>query len=194
MSVPYAPPSLNTLPQLLRRLGVTNFYIQVFQEEGRADAELDRDPYDSLIRIYHAASGEAVEGAQFAFVPDEGLLAQAPRPECLSFLDETTLREMAEDFARSGFRGGLNWYRNMEPNAGLLRPWFGQPIAQPSLFVAGARDAVLKFPGSRSAMQAHAVTLPGLRGNVLVEGAGHWVQQERPAEVNAALLDFLRQL
>lgn len=194
MSVPYAPPGDRSLPEVLRKLGLTNFYIQYFQEEGRAERELDLDPEDALARIYLAASARAPEGAGFAIVPAEGLLARAPRPDRLDWLDEATLREMAEDFRRSGFRGGLNWYRNLDRNRDLLTAWRGQPILQPSLFIAGQSDAVLKFPGSRSAMDAHPRTLPGLQGDMLIEGGGHWVQQERPHEVNALLLKFLRAL
>ncbi len=195
MSVPYSPPSARSLPEVLRKLGLDDFYILYFQEEGRAERELDLDPEDSLARVYLAASGDAPKGAGFARVPTEGLLANAPRPQVQpSWLPQDLLSEMAEDFGGAGFRGGLNWYRNMDRNRDLLAPWRGQPIRQPSLFVAGAKDAVIRFPGSAGAMEAFPQTLPGLRGSIMVEGAGHWVQQERPAEVNAALIDFLRGL
>jgi pimeloyl-ACP methyl ester carboxylesterase len=195
MSVPYSPPSARSLPEVLRRMGLESFYILYFQEEGRAEKELDLDPEDSLAKVYLAASGDAPKGAGFAIVPPEGLLAKAPRPEVQpAWLPQGELAEMAADFRRAGFRGGLNWYRNMDRNRDLLAPWRGQPIRQPSLFVAGARDAVIRFPGSAGAMDAFPQTLPGLRGSVLVEGAGHWVQQERPIEVNEALLAFLRGL
>jgi len=195
MSVPYSPPSARSLPEVLRRMGMENFYILYFQEEGRAESELDLDPEDSLAKVYLAASGDAPKGAGFALVPPEGLLANAPRPAVQpDWLPQAELAAMAADFRRAGFRGGLNWYRNMDRNRDLLSAWRGQPIRQPSLFVAGAKDAVIRFPGSAGAMDAFAQTLPGLRGSVLVEGAGHWVQQERPDAVNAALLEFLRGL
>ena len=195
MSVPYSPPSARSLPEVLRRMGMENFYILYFQEEGRAESELDLDPEDSLAKVYLAASGDAPKGAGFALVPPEGLLANAPRPAVQpDWLPQAELAAMAADFRRAGFRGGLNWYRNMDRNRDLLSAWRGQPIRQPSLFVAGAKDAVIRFPGSAGAMDAFAQTLPGLRGSVLVEGAGHWVQQERPDAVNAALLEFFRGL
>ena len=195
MSVPYSPPSARSLPEVLRRMGMENFYILYFQEEGRAESELDLDPEDSLAKVYLAASGDAPKGAGFALVPPEGLLANAPRPAVQpDWLPQAELAAMAADFRRAGFRGGLNWYRNMDRNRDLLSAWRGLPIRQPSLFVAGTKDAVIRFPGSAGAMDAFAQTLPGLRGSVLVEGAGHWVQQERPDAVNAALLEFLRGL
>jgi pimeloyl-ACP methyl ester carboxylesterase len=195
MSVPYSPPSARSLPEVVRRMGLESFYILYFQEEGKAERELDLDAEDSLARVYLSASGDAPKGAGFALVPPEGLLAQAPRPEAQpDWLPQAELSAMADDFRQAGFRGGLNWYRNMDRNRDLLAAWRGLPIRQPSLFVAGERDAVIRFPGSAGAMEAFPRTLPGLRASVLVEGAGHWVQQERPDAVNAALLEFLRGL
>ena len=95
-------------------------------------------------------------------------------------------------FRKSGFRGGLNWYRNLARNWALLAPWAGATIRQPALFIAGERDAVVGW--SRKAIERLPKTLPDLRGLHLILGAGHWVQQERPEEVNAALLAFLRGL
>jgi pimeloyl-ACP methyl ester carboxylesterase len=191
MSVPWSPPSSRSLPEVLRTMGLERFYILYFQEEGRAEAELELDPEDALARVYHSASGDCAGGG-FAMVPEAGLLAEAPRPDRRpAWLPQNLLDEMAADFRTAGFRGGLNWYRNMDRNRDLLAPWRGRPITQPSLFVAGTRDAVIRFPGSASAIEAYPQTLPGLRGTVMVEGAGHWVQQERPEPVNAALLEFL---
>ena len=98
------------------------------------------------------------------------------------------------EFQRTGFRGGLNWYRAIRPSWELLAPWRGLPIRQPSLFIAGDRDDVMKFPTSRAAVSRFAQTLPGLRGCHILEGAGHWVQRERASEVNSLLLEFLRGL
>ena len=88
-------------------------------------------------------------------------------------------------------RGGLNWYRNLRRNWELGGPWRGQPIRQPSLFIAGSKDGVLRFPAAQSQLDSFPKTLPGLRGSHILAGAGHWVQQERPAEVNRLLIDFL---
>ena len=107
---------------------------------------------------------------------------------------EADLDYYAGEFARTGFRGGLNWYRNLRRNWELGGPWRGQPIRQPSLFIAGSRDGVLRFPAAKSQLEAYPKTLPGLRGSHILEGAGHWVQQEQPAEVNKLLIDFLKGL
>ena len=98
------------------------------------------------------------------------------------------------EFARTGFRGGLNWYRNITRSWELLAPWRGAPIRQPSLFIAGDRDDVMRMPASAAAVARFDRSLPGLRGSHVLAGAGHWVQRERAAEVNALLIEFLRGL
>jgi pimeloyl-ACP methyl ester carboxylesterase len=108
------------------------------------------------------------------------------RPEDLDYY--------VQEFSRTGFRGGLNWYRNLRRNWELAAPWRGQPIRQPSLFIAGSRDGVLKFPAAQSQLDAYPRTLTGLRGSHILDGAGHWVQQERPDEVNRLLIGFLKGL
>jgi len=94
----------------------------------------------------------------------------------------------------TGFRGGLNWYRAIRRSAELLAPWYGCPIRQPSLFIVGSRDDVLRFPGMQQRVAALPQVLPGLRGAHVLEGAGHWLQRERAHEVNRLLLAFLNEL
>jgi pimeloyl-ACP methyl ester carboxylesterase len=101
---------------------------------------------------------------------------------------------VAGEFKRTGFRGGLNWYRNFRRTAELMAPWRGCKIAQPSLFVAGSRDDVLRFPGAEARLQQLPSLLTGLRGSHVLQGAGHWIQRERATEVNALLIDFLKSL
>ena len=104
------------------------------------------------------------------------------------------IAEYASVFKRTGFRGGLNGYRNLARSWELMAPWRSAVIRQPSLFIAGARDDVLRFPHSRANIARFAQTLPGLRGSHILDGAGHWIQRERAAAVNDLLLGFLRGL
>lgn len=193
MSVPYAPPASVDLLTALARRGLSTFYMQYFQAPGVAEAEFERDLDDTLRRIHFSGSGDAPEGLAFGLMaPGHGFLHHTVRPETLpGWMDEATLAEYVAAFRRSGFRGGLNWYRNLHRSWELLAPWRGQPIRQPSLFIAGERDAVLRFPSSKAQIAAYPTTLPGLRGCHLLPGAGHWIQRERADEVNARLLDFL---
>jgi pimeloyl-ACP methyl ester carboxylesterase len=196
MSVPYAPPGYVDILSALEKLGITDFYLQYFQKPGVPEAELQQDIRGALRRLYYTASGDLAEqGKGFGRLPTGTLLGNTVDPATLpAWLSDADLDYYAGEFARAGFRGGLNWYRNLRRNWELMGPWRGQPIRQPSLFIAGSRDGVLKFPAAQAQLDAYPKTLPGLRGSHILEGAGHWVQQERAAEVNRLLVDFLKGL
>jgi len=194
LSVPFAPRGDLDFLSALRKVGITTFYSQYFQEPGVAEAEFERDVRSALRRIYCTAGGETddVSKGFTTLQPGQGFLANTVDPtELPPWLTERDLDWYAGEFSRTGFRGGLNWYRNFTRNWRLTAPWHGQPIRQPSLFIAGTRDAVLRFPGARNRIDAFSQTLPGLQAVHLIDGAGHWIQQERPEEVNRALLQFL---
>ena len=196
MSVPYAPPGYIDILSALEKLGIDNFYLQYFQKPGVAEAELQQDIRGALRRLYYTAGGEMVEKDKgFGRLTGGTLLANTDDPETLTaWLGDADLDYYAGEFARAGFRGGLNWYRNLRRNWELSGPWRGQPIRQPSQFIAGSRDGVLRFPAAKSQLDAYPTTLPGLRGSHILEGAGHWVQQERAADVNRLLIEFLKGL
>jgi pimeloyl-ACP methyl ester carboxylesterase len=111
-----------------------------------------------------------------------------------SWLSEQDLAYIAAEYRRTGFRGGLNLYRAIDQNWELLAPWQGATISQPALFIAGSRDAIINTPGGRASLAAMPSVVPNLRRTLLIEGAGHYIQQERPEQVNAALVEFLRTL
>ena len=98
------------------------------------------------------------------------------------------------EFKRSGFRGGLNWYRNIDRNWELLAPFAGAKVTVPALYMAGDRDLVVAFQGMDQVIANLANGVPRLRGKIMLPGCGHWTQQERASEVNATMIDFLRQL
>ena len=196
MSVPFTPPGKIDLLSALEAQGVTTFYMQYFQTPGVAEAELERDVAASLRRIYFSGSGDGPERATFGVLaPGAGVLSNTVDPATLpAWLPPEDIAFYAGEFRRAGFRGGLNWYRNLRRSWELLMPWRGCVIRQPSLFIAGARDNVLKFPASQAQIDAYPRTLPGLRGGHILEGAGHWIQRERAEAVNALLLGFLKGL
>lgn len=196
MSVPWTPPSHVNLLAALEKQGIRTFYMQYFQRPGVAEAEFERDVPASLRRIYFSGSGDAPERSTFGVLSEGGgFLENTIDPPVLPrWLGQKDLDYYAGEFKRAGFRGGLNWYRNLARNWELTAPWRGQPIRQPSMFVAGARDGVLKFPASMKQIEAFPQTLPGLRRSLIVDGAGHWIQQERADEVNTALVEFLKGL
>jgi len=196
LSVVYSPPSPVDLLMALRQKGIEDFYIQYFQTPGLAEAELERDVELSIRRIHFNGSGDASGLVAFGRVkPGLGLLGGLADPKTLpAWLSRADIADYAAEFARTGFRGALNWYRNIARSRELLAPWRGRPITQPSMFIAGSRDDVLKFPGTRARLENLAGCLPGLRGCHLIEGAGHWIQRERAVEVSDLLVRFLRSL
>ena len=170
--------------------GVTNFYWQYFQTAGVAEAEFERDVAVSMRKIL----GRGISDPAALFVTeDKGFLGNIPDVLTLpAWLSEADIAHFAEGYRHSGFRGGLNWYRNLDRNWDLTAPWQGAQIHQPSLFMAGSNDSVITgLIGAKRVNELDRV-LPNLRQKLIIEGAGHWVQQERPDEVNAALIAFLK--
>ncbi|MBK1662649.1 alpha/beta fold hydrolase, partial [Paracraurococcus ruber] len=189
LSVPYAPRGPISGLEAMRRAGRHGFYQLRFQAPGEAERALERDVEASFRGLFWSLSGEAPEEARWQ--PDQPLGGGGPAPQP-SWMPADEMAQYVGTFRRTGFRGGLNWYRNIDRNWALTAPWHGARVAVPALFVAGRRDPVLGWTGK--AVEALPRTVPNLRGTVLIEAAGHWVQQEAPAEVNAALLGFLRGL
>jgi pimeloyl-ACP methyl ester carboxylesterase len=174
----------------LKAGGVTNFYWQYFQTPGVAEAEFERDVATTMRKIL----GRGVSDPAALYVTeDKGFLGNInPVLSLPDWLSEADIAHFAEAYRHSGFRGGLNWYRNLDRNWDLTAPWQGAQIHQPSLFIAGSRDSVITgLIGAKRVTELDRV-LSNLRQKLIIEGAGHWVQQERPDEVNAALIAFLR--
>jgi pimeloyl-ACP methyl ester carboxylesterase len=190
MSVPFLPRSALPPLQLMRQaFGEAFFYILYFQEPGVAEADLGRDPAKTMRRLL--AAKPPAEDAPFDpsyLAPDgRGFVDRIPEAAGLpDWLTEAELAHYVEEFTRTGFGGGISWYRNFDRNWELTAHLADAKVEVPSLFIGGARDPVLVMspPGTGHPW------LTDHRGDVLVEGAGHWVQQESPEPVNAALLDF----
>ena len=197
MSVPFTGRGPKSPPQVFRELGLDRLYMMYFQEPGIAEAELDRDPKASIRRIYFSASADAPkEQKSWSLVPEHGgLLGAMADPAALpSWLTEADLEYYAARFAKSGFRGGLNWYRNLHRNWELMAPFAGTRITVPAMFIYGERDGVMKLPGMAKSAERLPQALPRFDRTVMVSAAGHWVQQEQPTAVNDALLGFLARL
>lgn len=198
LSVPHTPPMPVSLLQLFDELYADRFfYMRRFQEPGVIEAEFDPDMRAALKRVYFAASGAA---------PLNGLLPDAPRdaaflpllpdpPEGpLGFLSDEELDACAAVIGRTGLTGGFNRYRALPFDVEASADIVGATVDVPSCFVAGERDPVRTIiPGADSyADPGGACT--DFRGSTIIGGAGHWVHQEAPDEVNAALGKFLHTL
>jgi pimeloyl-ACP methyl ester carboxylesterase len=127
--------------------------------------------------------------------PKAGFLAGRADPARLpSWVTEAEADVYVQQFSRSGYRGGLNWYRNISRNRELLAAFEDLKITVPALFVVGDRDVVLAFEGMESVIADLPRSVPLLQQTVVLPGCGHWTQQERPEEVNSAILEFLNTL
>ncbi len=193
LSVPYrgrgpVPPT-STMPRDERMV----FYQLYFQQPGVAEAELSADVRLTMRALLYSGSGNAPMPADLLMVPRDGgfLTRAAPVAQLPEWLREEDIDFYAAEFERAGFRGGLNWYRNIDRNWALLAAFSGAKVTVPALFMGGDRDPVLASPAARHVVAHLAQSVPQLRRSVMLEGCGHWTQQERPQEVNAALLEFL---
>jgi len=196
LSVPFRKRGSAPPLQMLRTAGLLTHYWFYLQEPGVAEAEFERDPRQTLRRILFSISGDAPPQTRALTIPPgKGWLAHTiDPPELPAWLTNADLDHMAAEFSRSGFRGGLNWYRNIDRNWQLTAPWAGAKILQPALFIAGSVDPVIAGGSGNAALAALPTTVPGLTRLLLIDGAGHFIQQERPQVVNQALLDFVRGL
>ncbi|MEP7022300.1 MAG: alpha/beta hydrolase [Actinomycetota bacterium] len=194
LSVPYRPRgSAQPTAAMRARIGDA-YYMLYFQEPGVADAELARDLPATFRKMLFTLSGDGPGGVPMV-PPGGGILdACVDPPQLPGWLTAEDIAVFAGQYAVSGFTGPLNWYRNLDRNWELTKAWHKAPVTVPALYVAGERDLVISVPGARAAVDRMKDDVPELRDVVLLPGCGHWTQQERPAEVNDAMIAFLRGL
>jgi pimeloyl-ACP methyl ester carboxylesterase len=173
LSVPFVPRApAAPIPIMREHLG-EDFYIVWFQAPGVADEALARDVRRTLTTSRQWTAAWAEEDGR----------PPTPPP----WMSEPELQVYVDAFERTGFTGGLNWYRNIDRNWELMEPYGQTRIDQPAMFLTGELDLVRGF------MPAEAMDgwVTDMRASVVVPGAGHWVQQQEPRAVNSALLEFL---
>ncbi len=192
--MPATPRSKAPPTQAWRKtFGENFFYILYFQEPGIADAELNGDPARTIRRMMGGlrTSADKAAGMRMVAPGPEGFIDRLPEPDALpEWISQDELDHYITEFSRTGFTGGLNWYRNFDRNWELTAELADMKISVPCLFIGGTADPVLAF--TRADRAAEIVSGPYRQ--VMIEGAGHWLQQERPDEVNAILLEFLNGL
>lgn len=197
LSVPYAPRGGPRPTEAFAHIGGDEeFYVSYFQTPGRAEAEIEPDVRGWLAGFYTGISGDTMppegEGSLFFVTPGGGLRDRFPTGPLPAWLSETDLDHYAGEFERTGMTGALNRYRNVDRDWEDLAAWDGAPLTQPSLFIGGGLDASLAWMSD--AVKNFPGTLPGLVSSHLLEGCGHWVQQERADEVNRLLTQWLAAL
>jgi len=173
LSVPLVPRAWAPPLEIMRAHLGEDFYIVWFQEPGVAEAALERDVRRTILT-------PAVWNAEWAAREDEN-------PRVPPYMSEDDVAVYVREFERTGFRGGLNWYRNIDRNWERTAHLDDRKVEMPALFMAGTRDSTMQWM-SPEVMHGRVTDLR----TEIVDGAGHWLQQERPDEVNRALLALFR--
>ena len=197
MSVPYSGRGERSIVQnLSATLGDNFYYILYFQEPGVAEKEFDADPRGILSRLYLSPDSprEAPvitdrKRAAGGWIPRLGAPKGLP-----SWLTQAELDYYVTEFKEAGFRGGINYYRNFHRNWETTPQLADKKVAAPVLFIAGDKDTVIRGATADALRASMVNAVPQLRDVKLIPNTGHWVQQERPAETNAAVLEFLQSL
>jgi pimeloyl-ACP methyl ester carboxylesterase len=197
LSVPFRPRGFGTTvpPTTLMPRNEDAVFYQLFLQTPEAEVALGRDMRRTFRSQFYALSGDRPQSAGGGFaggmIPrnSPSLTDPASLP---GWVTETDIDVYVDEFTRSGFRGPLAWYRNIDRSWELAAPFAGATVTVPALYMAGDRDFVAavfsEFIPKQSAM------VPKLRPALMLAGCGHWTQQERAPEVSAAMIDFLRQL
>jgi pimeloyl-ACP methyl ester carboxylesterase len=199
LSVPYTGVPVRLFDDIFHEAFTSKgrfFYQHYFQEEGVAEAEAEENPRDFLRKFYYAISGDAPEGAWPNNKTSEdtllkGLVDPDPFP---AWLSEEELNYYVGEFEGSGFRGPINRYRNHRRDFEYLQRFKDRRIDQPAFFIGGSKDPVLSMMGRVDLVSLMRANLGNLQGAHVLEGCGHWTQQERPDEVNRLLLGWLKGL
>lgn len=199
LSVPFTGAPLRSMSAMIEEIFTSQgrfFYQHYFQDAGVAEREGEADIRGFLRKFYYAISGDAPDGTwPKDKVVGDSLLYRLPDPDPFpAWLTAADLDYYVREFEQSGLRGPINRYRNHDRDFEFLKAFQGKKIEQPSLFVGGARDLVLSMFGRADLMGIMKMHMSDLRGADVLEGCGHWTQQERPDEVNARLIPWLKSL
>ncbi|MBF2754740.1 MAG: alpha/beta hydrolase [Gammaproteobacteria bacterium AqS3] len=202
LSVPYTGRGEISSTRLWQQVYKDRFFYQnYFQAEGVAEAEFEADMRTALRKVFYSGSGEAIGGqvnseAMAAKGPDSNMLDGLVDPDPFpAWLSEAELDFYVEQFEAGGMRGPLNRYRCQNLDWEELPQLSELKVRQPAAFIAGSLEPVLSFvPDVDMVEIMKRQWVPDLRLSRIIDGAGHWIQQERPAEVNSALLEFLQGL
>ena len=205
LSVPFTkpltlPPEVKLTDLMRSPPGSDQEYYRVhFQEPGVAEAELEADVRRTMLGMLYGASGDVVKDGVAKSLGDghfsrsKGFVNSLPVPTKLpAWLTEEDVAFYVKELSASGFRGGLNWYRNIDALPAILSPFVGRTIEQPTLYLYGDLDLIAG--NTPDAIDKMREALPNLKKVVKMQGAGHWLQQERADETNSELITFLKSL
>jgi pimeloyl-ACP methyl ester carboxylesterase len=197
LSPPFRPRAFggSAPPTTLMPRNENAVFYQLFFQTPEAEAALGRDLRRLFRSQFYSLSGDMPPSAGGGFpagmVPRKGALLSDPA-SLPPWITDSDIDVYVAEFTRSGFRGPLSWWRNIDRSWELMAAFDGAAVTIPALYIAGDRDFVVTV--FQQAVARQSTLVPKLRPAVMLAGCGHWTQQERAAEVNAAMIDFLRQL
>jgi pimeloyl-ACP methyl ester carboxylesterase len=198
LSVPYFPRTPTRPSTAMPRNEAEEFYQLYFCQEGQAEAEFDHDIRQSLRDLSYLWSGDNPDNTarHLSMVQiGSGMLRGRTAPAAMpAWVSDADLDVYVSAMQQHGFRGPLNWYRNIDRNWELTAAWSGAQIRVPALYMVGERDVLMHFKGMDRLVPALEKVIPNLRTKHIVPGCGHWIQRERPREVNDAILALLQSL
>lgn len=200
LSAPFRPRGFGTsaLPTTLMPQNDKAVYYQLYLATPQAETGMEQNKRQTLRSLFYQMSGEALQAASPTsadlgpgMIPRSGA-ALPENPPLPGWITSAALEVYIEEFTRSGFRGPLSWYRNIDRSWELLGITQGAEVTVPALYVTGDRDFVAA--ANREFIPLQAKFVPKLRRSLILPGCGHWTQQERATDVSAAMIDFLQQL
>jgi pimeloyl-ACP methyl ester carboxylesterase len=168
-------------------------FYQLFLQTPEAQTALERDLRLTFRSQFYSLSGDRPPGAGFpgGMIPLKGGALTDP-PSLPVWVTDSDIDIYVDEFTRSGWRGPLSWWRNIDRSWELMAAFAGAAVTVPALYIAGDRDFVAGVFQDDIAKQSTLV--PKLRPAIMLAGCGHWTQQERASEVSAAMIDFVRSL
>jgi pimeloyl-ACP methyl ester carboxylesterase len=198
MSPPFRPRAFGssaTAPTALMAHNEDSLFYQLFLQTPEAEAGLGRDLRRTFRSQFYTLSGDkppsAPGGLPAGMVPRKGAVLVDP-PSLPPWITDADINVYVEAFAQSGWHGPLAWWSNIDRGWELLAALDGATVTVPALYIAGERDMIVA--AFRQAIARQSAFVPKLRPAMLLSGCGHWTQQERPTDVSAAMIGFIRSL
>lgn len=177
----------------MRTIFGEGYYMLQFQVPGRAEEEFARYDCATVTKKFLLMTRTDLLTAS----ADKGIIDVLETPTTLpSWITEEEIQYFAKQFEKTGFTGGLNYYRTLDLNWELLGPWTGATIIVPTKYIVGDKDLVYTTPGMKNIVHGgHLKTFaPFLEEVVVIEDGHHFIQQEKPNEVSDHILKFFGRL